>query len=81
MFAGFVLCCHHYILYYSNPYYSIIYSGDSEAQTQQTQKLQNLTEKNENAAQKNARFHFFRSIFWKLKYMGHPYSILTNRKL
>ena len=56
VFAGFVLRCHHYILYYSN-------NSDSEAQTQQTQKLQNLTEKNENAAQKNARFHFFRSIF------------------
>ena len=39
--------------------YSIIYSGDSEAQTQQTQKMQNLTEKNENGAQKKARFYFF----------------------
>ena len=36
--------------------------------------------KNENGAQKSARFHFFRSIFWKSKYMCHPFSILTNRK-
>ena len=62
-------------------YYSIIYSGESEAQTQQRQKMQNLTEKNENGAQKNAHFYFFRSIFGNLKYMGHPFSILTNRKL
>ena len=48
-------------------YYSIIYSGESEAQTQQTQKMQNLTEKNENGAQKNACFYFFRSIFGRLK--------------
>ena len=39
-------------------YTSIIYGGESEAQTQQTQKMQNLTEKNENGAQKNARFYF-----------------------
>ena len=61
-------------------YYSIIYSGDSEAQTQQTQKMQNLMEKNENSAQKSARFHFFHSIFSKSKYMSHPFSISTYRK-
>ena len=33
-------------------YYSIIYA-----------KMQNLTEKNENGAQKSACFYFFRSIF------------------
>ena len=61
-------------------YYDIIYSGESEAQTQQRQKMQNLTEKNENVAQKNAHFYFFRSIFEHLKYMCHPFSILTDRK-
>ena len=58
----------------------IIFSGDSEAQTQQTQKMQNLMEKNENSAQKNACFHFFHSIFSKSKYMSHPFSISTYRK-
>ena len=41
---------------------SIIYSGD--AQNQQTQKMQNLTERNENGAQKKARF-FFTTYFSK----------------
>ena len=58
----------------------IIYSGESEAQTQQTQKMQNLMEKNENSAEKNARFHFFHSIFSKSKYMSHPFSISMYRK-
>ena len=58
----------------------IIYSGESEAQTQQTQKMQNLMEKNENSAQKSARFHFFHSIFSKSKYMSHLFSISTYRK-
>ena len=53
---------------------------ESEAQTQQTQKMQNLMEKNENSAQKSARFHFFHSIFSKSKYMSHPFSISTYRK-
>ena len=44
---------------------SIIYSGD--AQNQQTQKMQNLTERNENGAQKKARFYFLLLIFLKNK--------------
>ena len=47
-----------------NTIVTIIYSGESEAQTQQTQKMQNLTE---NGAQKNARFYFFPSIFGRSK--------------
>ena len=36
--------------------------------------------KNENCAQKNACFQFFRSIFWQSKYTSHPFSISTYRK-
>ena len=41
---------------------------------------QNVAPKNENGAQKSACFYFFRSIFWKSKYMEHNFSILTDRK-
>ena len=38
-----------------------------DAQNQQTQKMQNLTERNENGAQKKARFYFLLLIFLKNK--------------
>ena len=42
--------------------------------------MHNVTLKNANDAQKSVRFDFFRSIFWTSKYMGHNFSILTDRK-